>query len=98
MPTKLFDENVKEEQDKFEALMAMDGEENAYQIHQELGEWMTDNVTVVRYNDRLLKTDKKIEGLLERWAKISINDTSRWSQQGVMCTRQLTKMLHLVRV
>jgi len=98
MPTKLFDDHVKEEQDKFEALMAMDGEENAYQIHQELGEWMTDNVTVVRYNDRLLKTDKKIEELLERWENISINDTSRWSNQGVMFTRQLKNMLHLARV
>jgi len=98
MPTKLFDDHVKEEQDKFEALMNMDGEENAYQIHQELGEWMTDNVTVVRYNDRLLKTDKKIEELLERWDNISINDTSRWSNQGVMFTRQLKNMLHLARV
>ncbi|HLS61146.1 MAG TPA: succinate dehydrogenase flavoprotein subunit [Virgibacillus sp.] len=98
MPTKLFDDHVKEEQDKFEALMKMDGEENAYQIHQELGDWMTDNVTVVRYNDRLLKTDKKIEELLERWDNISINDTSRWSNQGVMFTRQLKNMLHLARV
>src|SRR5690625_2863436 len=98
MPTKLFDDHVKEEQDKFEALMNMDGEENAYQIHQELGDWMTDNVTVVRYNDRLLKTDKKIEELLERWDNISINDTSRWSNQGVMFTRQLKNMLHLARV
>ena len=29
----------------------MDGTENAYLLHKELGEWMTDNVTVVRYND-----------------------------------------------
>src|SRR5690625_7034441 len=35
MPTKLFDDHVKEEQDKFEALMKMDGAENAYQIHQD---------------------------------------------------------------
>src|SRR5690625_3898008 len=98
MPTKLFDDHVKEEQDKFEALMAMDGEENAYQIHQELGEWMTDNVTVVRKNEKLLQTDEKITELLKRWDNISINDTSRWSNQGVMFTRQLKNMLHLARV
>ena len=28
----------------------MDGNENAYVLHKELGEWMTDNVTVVREN------------------------------------------------
>ena len=33
--------------------LAMNGTENAYLLHKELGEWMTDNVTVVRYNDRL---------------------------------------------
>src|SRR5699024_2229845 len=72
--------------------------ENAYQPHKELGEWMTDNVTVVRHNDKLLETDKKIQELLKRWENISINDTSRWSNQGVMFTRQLKNMMHLARV
>ena len=61
----------------------MDGNENAYVIHKELGEWMTDNVTVVRENDKLLKTDEKIQELMERWENININDTSSWSNQGV---------------
>ena len=30
----------------------MQGTENAYVIHKELGEWMTANMTVVRYNDQ----------------------------------------------
>ncbi|HLR71209.1 MAG TPA: succinate dehydrogenase flavoprotein subunit [Pseudogracilibacillus sp.] len=98
MSSDLFDAYEKEEQEKFEALMKMDGTENAYQIHQELGEWMTDNVTVVRENDRLLKTDEKIQELLERWDNINIGDTSRWSNQAVMFTRQLKNMLHLARV
>src|SRR5699024_7446156 len=68
------------------------------QIHQELGEWMTDNVTVVRENSRLLKTDEKIQELQERYNNISMTDTSRWSNQGVMFTRQLKGMLHLARV
>lgn len=87
-----------EEKANFEALMNMEGTENAYQIHKELGEWMTDNVTVVRENAKLEKTDEKIKELLERWNNININDTSRWSNQGVMFTRQLKQMLHLARV
>ncbi|QKY69609.1 succinate dehydrogenase flavoprotein subunit [Lentibacillus sp. CBA3610] len=98
LPSKLFEDKEKEEQDKFEKLMQMDGTENAYQIHKELGELMTDNVTVVRYNDRLKETDKKIKELMERWENININDTSRWNNQGVMFTRQLESMLHLARV
>ncbi|MCA1021834.1 succinate dehydrogenase flavoprotein subunit [Halobacillus litoralis] len=98
MSSALFDKAVKEEQDKFEKIMSMDGDENAYQIHKELGEWMTDNVTVVRDNDKLMETDKKIVELMERYERININDTSRWSNQGAMFTRQLWNMLQLARV
>ncbi|WP_100011983.1 succinate dehydrogenase flavoprotein subunit [Lentibacillus sediminis] len=98
MPSELFDGRVKEEEEKFEAMMQMKGEENAYRLHKELGEWMTDNVTVVRDNEKLLKTDEKIQELLKRWDSININDTSRWHNQGVMFTRQLKHMLHLARV
>ncbi|HLR73052.1 MAG TPA: succinate dehydrogenase flavoprotein subunit [Pseudogracilibacillus sp.] len=98
MAPDLFEKYEKIEQEKFEALLNMRGEENAYQIHQELGEWMTDNVTVVRENDRLKKTDEKLVELLERWENIDVGDTSEWSNQGVMFTRQLKNMLHLARV
>ncbi|WP_173915904.1 succinate dehydrogenase flavoprotein subunit [Halobacillus sp. Marseille-Q1614] len=98
MTSTLFDQKVKEEQEKFEQIMSMDGDENAYQIHKELGEWMTDNVTVVRENEKLLKTDEKIVELMERYSRININDTSRWSNQGAMFTRQLWNMLQLARV
>ncbi len=42
-----------EEINRFNDILSMEGTENAYQIHRELGEIMTDNVTVVRYNDKL---------------------------------------------
>ncbi|UFT97971.1 succinate dehydrogenase flavoprotein subunit [Radiobacillus kanasensis] len=98
LSSKIFDDKLKEEEDIFESLMGMDGTENAYQIHKELGEWMTDNVTVVRENEKLKNTDNKIQELMERYKKININDTSRWSNQGVMFTRQLENMLQLARV
>ena len=95
---QLFDEKEREEQAKFDELLGMEGTENAYVLHKELGEWMTDNVTVVRENEKLLQTDEKIQELQERWKNININDTSRWSNQGVMFARQLDSMLHLARV
>lgn len=94
----IYDRHVKEQQDKWSRIMSMDGTENAYILHKELGEWMTDNVTVVRYNDRLLKTDEKIQELLERYQNININDTAKWSNQGASFTRQLQNMLQLARV
>lgn len=96
--TTVFESNANEEKEKMNRIYKMDGKENAYLLHKELGEWMTDNVTVVRFNDRLLKTDEKIQELYERYQNININDTAKWSNQGASFTRQLENMLHLSRV
>ncbi|MFC6039269.1 succinate dehydrogenase flavoprotein subunit [Paenisporosarcina macmurdoensis] len=98
MPSTIFDAHIAAEQQKWDDTMALDGTENAYVLHKELGEWMTDNVTVVRYNDRLQATDDKIQELLERYNNININDTQKWSNQGATFTRQLKNMLYLARV
>ena len=94
----LYEKYANIEQEKFDNILAMDGTENAYVIHKELGEIMTANVTVVRHNDRLLETDKKILELMERYKQININDTKRWSNQAAFFTRQLWNMLVLARV
>lgn len=96
--SSVFDRHVQQAEDKWNNIMSMNGTENAYVLHKELGEWMTDNVTVVRYNDKLLKTDEKIQELLERYKNININDTAKWSNQGATFTRQLENMLQLARV
>lgn len=98
LSSTLFDGYAKKEQEKYDNILKMDGTENAYLIHKELGEWMTDNVTVVRYNDRLQKTDDKILELMERYKKININDTNKWSNSGASFTRHLWNMLVLARV
>ncbi len=98
LPSSLFDGYVKQEQQKWNNIMSLDGTENAYVLHKELGEWMTQHVTVVRYNDKLKETDNKILELMERYKKININDTAKWSNQGAAFTRQLQNMLQLARV
>ncbi|MFC0187967.1 succinate dehydrogenase flavoprotein subunit [Fictibacillus aquaticus] len=96
--SQVFDQQVRKDQEVFDNILSMDGSENAYVLHKELGEWMTDNVTVVRYNDKLKATDEKIQELMQRYNKININDTSKWSNQGASFTRQLWHMLQLGRV
>jgi hypothetical protein len=59
---------------------------------------MTDNVTVVRYNDRLKATDEKLLELQDRFKRISINDSNLWATQAVPHARQLKNMLELARV
>ncbi|SMF67793.1 succinate dehydrogenase subunit A [Paenibacillus barengoltzii] len=91
----VFESYRKAQEEKYEGILAMDGTENAYVIHKELGEWMTANMTVVRHNDRLEATINKIKELKERYKKININDTSRWNNTGAAFTRQLWNMLEL---
>lgn len=94
----LFEQAQKKHEAEFDGILGMDGKENPYQLHRELGKWMTDNVTVVRYNDRLQKTDEKIQELMERWKRIGVADKSRWENQMAPFTRHLWNMLELARV
>ncbi|KKM10019.1 succinate dehydrogenase [Clostridiales bacterium PH28_bin88] len=97
-PGSLFEAEVRRQEELEEDIRRMDGKENAYLLHEELGSWMNDNVTVVRYNDRLQKTLDKIAELKERYRRINIQDTSRWSNQAISFTRQLWGMLELAQV
>lgn len=91
----VYDRAIKEQTDKYERILKMDGTENAYVIHKELGEIMTANMTVVRYNKKLEETIVKIKEFKERYGKININDTRQWNNAGVAFTRQLWNMLEL---
>ncbi|HET7615992.1 MAG TPA: FAD-binding protein, partial [Bacillales bacterium] len=98
LSSTLFEQAAKKEQEKFDHIMSMDGDENPYSLHKELGELMTDNVTVVRENDKLKKTDEKLQELMERYQKINVGDSSKWANQSASFTRQLWNMLQLARV
>lgn len=91
----VFDRERNRQASKFEAITKMDGNENAYVISKELGEWMTNNMTVVRHNDKLQQTIDKIKELKQRYKKININDTANWNNSGAAYTRQLWNMLEL---
>ena len=90
---------AKEAEEKaFEKLMSMRGSENAFQLHKELGDVMLENVTIVRVNDKLKKTDEKLQELLKRWENIGLNDTGKWANQEALFVRQLRGMILLARV
>ncbi|RCW41927.1 succinate dehydrogenase flavoprotein subunit [Paenibacillus prosopidis] len=93
--SSVFDRETKRQTDKYNSILNMNGNENAYVIHKELGEWMTNNMTVVRFNDKLEATINKIKELKQRYKNININDTAAWNNAGVAFTRQLWNMLEL---
>lgn len=83
---------------QYEKLRAMSGTENPFLIWRELGNLMTENVTVVRYNDRLQHTLSELDALEDRYEKIGVSDVGGWSNQTIPFTRQLKNMLVLAKI
>lgn len=98
LPPKLFESAKQKEIAENKAVFAMQGKENPYCLHKELGEWMVDNVTIVRDNDRLKKTDEKLQELIARYKNIGVGSEEVWGNQIVPFTRRLWGMLNLARV
>ena len=94
----IHDAELKRQQEINDSIVRNEGGENQYKLHEEMGKVMTDNVTVVRYNDRLQATDEKLLELQDRFKKISINDSNLWATQAVPHARQLWNMMQLARV
>jgi len=96
--SRVYDQELKKQQEINDALIKQGGNENQYVLHQEMGKWMTDNVTVIRYNDRLKATDEKLLELMDRYKRISINDSNLWATMALPHARHLDNMLELARV
>ena len=95
---KYFNDAKKYWQDRFATIKAMAGSENPYQISKELGELMTENCTVVRYNDRLKKSVEKIREMKQRWKNCNVLDTGAVANRSLSFTNQLWNMLELGEV
>jgi succinate dehydrogenase / fumarate reductase, flavoprotein subunit len=96
--SKVFDAERKRQEDANQSLISANGTENPFRIWRELGELMTKNVTVIRYNKALQDTDAKLVELLGRFNHINVGDKSQWANTSFIFTRQLYNMLQLSRV
>ena len=94
----IYEDELKQQQEVNDKLVKKSGTENQYKLHEEMGKWMTDNVTVVRYNDKLKATDSKLLELMDRYERISINDSNLWATMALPHARHLWNMLQLARV
>jgi succinate dehydrogenase / fumarate reductase flavoprotein subunit len=93
-----FDAEKKRQEEINSRLISSDGAENPFRLWRELGDIMTRNVTVLRYNKNLQETDAKIVELLERFRKINLSDKGAWANTSFIFSRQLYNMLQLARV
>jgi len=93
-----FDTERKQQEENNAMLMKSEGKENPFRLWRELGELMTANCTVIRYNKNLKETDGKLCEMLERFRRINLSDRSQWANTSVVFARQLYNMLQLSRV
>lgn len=65
------------------------GNEDTSAISNELGEVLTLNAGIIRYNDNLKKALIKINELKQRWYQITPRDSSQWANSSIIALRKL---------
>lgn len=93
----VYDREVKKQVDHLSQIRGMSGKENPYKLHTELGDIMTQNVTVVRYNKDLEATLVKLQEFSERWNSIGVATKGDNYNQELLFTRQLKNMIELAK-
>ena len=95
--SSVFERERVRQQDITDQLLHQQGSENPITIWRELGDVMTENATVIRYNAALAKTLTKIDELSDRFKQINLQDRTQWANQTLNFARELGNMLILAR-
>ncbi|HSY23414.1 MAG TPA: succinate dehydrogenase flavoprotein subunit [Polyangiaceae bacterium] len=99
MPSSLFERAEKREQKKFDAILAMNGPENPYALHDELARTMLVDCTIERHNPTLDRVIAKVEEIDARSRQVGVTDTATGKMnQGAQFVRHLRNMIVLARV
>jgi succinate dehydrogenase / fumarate reductase flavoprotein subunit len=102
LPSSIFEKAEKRERDDYERILKQNqtgaNAENAYVLHQELGDTMLRDCTIERDNAVLDKVIAKIGELEDRAKRVRVTDTSARVNQGAQFVRHLENMLLLARV
>jgi len=94
----IYDEALEKEQASLEELLARDGGENIFKLHDELAAIMVENVSVVRNNNDLKKAIEGIKKIRERYKKISLDDKGTLFNQSLIFASQFDAMIELALV
>ncbi len=94
-PESAFTSAVQQATDRMTTLLSNQGSENPYLLWQEMGKWMTDNCTVVRYNEKLEVSLNRCQEWKQRYAKVKLSDTGMWTNQNLSFTRAVRDMILL---
>ena len=83
---------------EFARLANANGPENPHVLAEEMGDWMTDNVTVIRENEKLRQTEAKLQELTDRLQNVGLTDHSPFANREISFINQLRNMLVIARV
>ena len=98
IPGSVYDAERKRQEEINSGLLRSEGTENPFLIWRELGEIMTRDCTVIRYNKTLQQADAKIVELIERIRNVNLSDRTTWANTTFAFTRETYNMLQLARV
>ncbi len=97
-PSTAFEQTLNDEEALKKDLMARNGDENVFLLHNELAEWLVNNVTVKRNNTDLEHTLDKIKQIKERYKRISLPDRTQFANQSYAFANQFGYMLEIAEV
>ncbi|MBI4852888.1 MAG: succinate dehydrogenase flavoprotein subunit [Acidobacteria bacterium] len=94
----MFEIKRREQEEINDTLAKQTGSENAHLLYEEMGSYMTENVTVIRENKKLEDTNNKLQELQQRIKQVDLNESNFWANQALPHLRNLHNMLELARV
>ncbi len=97
-PSRIYEEEETKWRERFDAIRAMEGTINPFDLHHDLGELMIRTCTIVRNNEDLAQAVEALNGLSERWKECNSLDISRARNQSVVFINQLWNMIELAKV
>ncbi len=89
----VFESERKRWEERLDSIGRMDGPENPFALHRELGEVMVKEVGIVRENAALGRALAKVMELRKRWSKVACVDSSGWYNHPKLFVNQLHNML-----
>ncbi|QPJ60571.1 MAG: succinate dehydrogenase flavoprotein subunit [Candidatus Nitronauta litoralis] len=95
---QVFEKAAHKWKDRFSKIKSMQGSENPYDLHRELGDTMMENVLIVRDNTKLNKALSMIDDIETRSHDIRCLDTTHWANPTPSFINQLNCMIHLSRI
>ena len=98
IPSSIFSDAKSYWTERFNSISKMNGSENPYELHRDLGEMMMANVLIVRDNKTLEKAFNNISDIETRFKDVKCVDSNDWANPTPSFINQLYCMIQLSKI